>query len=306
MFINVIEILKKGFYNKESQKILDMNTGQLSVESDEEFKALVGLSLEDKVKRASSIVAKASHDYSRIAVANSGGKDSMVVVHLARQVDPAMKIFAIVTPFKPKETFEYHKWMNEKMNLDMTVYYAGEQVPEEFKAMNVVLLPELAKKHKKYTEEIGDSFTRVGQEPLPLYKTAPSLCCDLLKTEPTKEAVKDLDAWVCGLRNTEGRTRKDYKEVEARGQGLVKINPILIFTESDVWEYMKRNNIEPHPWYAKVFDDGRAYRSLGCAPCTEPILPDQEERAGRWIGTSKCGGECGIHTQPLKSVTASK
>jgi phosphoadenosine phosphosulfate reductase len=113
----------------------------------------------------------------------------------------------------------------------------------------------------------------------------------MLKVEPTREAVKNLDCWISGLRNTEGRTRKDYREIERKGD-LIKINPILTWTEADVWRYMAFRKLDIHPWYKQ------GYRSLGCAPCSNPggIL----ERDGRWKGTSKCGGECGIHTNQLK------
>ena len=76
--------------------------------------------------------------------------------------------------------------------------------------------------------------------------------------------------------------------------GLVKINPILDFTELDVWRYLAINDIPAHPKYAE------GYRSLGCEPCSHKEDDETEpERAGRWMGTSKCGGECGIHTQQL-------
>ena len=70
----------------------------------------------------------------------------------------------------------------------------------------------------------------------------------------------------------------------------MKINPILEWTEADVWRYIACNNIPVHEWYK------RGYRSLGCEPCTSLIGDDEPERAGRWRGTSKEGGECGIHT----------
>jgi len=95
------------------------------------------------------------------------------------------------------------------------------------------------------------------------------------------------------LRCTEGRTRTDYKEVEERDKGLIKLNPILIWKEREVWQYLALNGVKVNPLYAE------GYRSLGCKPCTH-ISSDEDERAGRWIGTSKCGGECGIHTRPLK------
>jgi phosphoadenosine phosphosulfate reductase len=132
--------------------------------------------------------------------------------------------------------------------------------------------------------------------PEKLYATDPDKCCDLLKVEPTRQAVKEMKVkcWVTGLRCTEGRTRTDYKEVEERDKGLIKLNPILIWKEREVWEYLAVYQVEVNPLYAQ------GYRSLGCAPCTR-ITSDENERAGRWLGTSKCGGECGIHTRPLKT-----
>jgi phosphoadenosine phosphosulfate reductase len=85
----------------------------------------------------------------------------------------------------------------------------------------------------------------------------------LLKVEPAKVAVKNLDAWICGLRCTEGITRGNFKEIENKG-GLIKVNPILTFTEAEVWRYIATRGIEPHPLY------GKGYRSLGCAPCSAP------------------------------------
>ena len=78
-----------------------------------------------------------------------------------------------------------------------------------------------------------------------------------------------------------------------RDAGLVKLNPILIWHEREVWQYLALYRVPVNPLYAQ------GYRSLGCAPCSK-IANGPNERAGRWIGTSKCGGECGIHTRPLK------
>jgi len=110
-----------------------------------------------------------------------------------------------------------------------------------------------------------------------------------------KQAVAEMkvSCWVTGLRCTEGRTRTDFKEVEERDKGLIKLNPILIWKEREVWQYLALYEVPVNPLYKE------GYRSLGCAPCSH-ITNDDNERAGRWIGTSKCGGECGIHTQTLK------
>ncbi|MFC2021700.1 phosphoadenosine phosphosulfate reductase family protein [Chloroflexota bacterium] len=241
--------------------------------------------MEDKIEHAQELIEEAIRDYPKVAVACSFGKDSMVTVHLAREVDPEIKIFSVMTQYKPRETFDYLRLMNKKMNLRTTVYMVADSVPETLRdgSLEVRLLPA-----EEFKQKASQSESQSGKA---LYEVDPDECCRLLKVDPTQVAVSDLDAWITGLRNTEGRTREDYQEVEEKG-GLIKVNPILTFTEAEIWRYMATRGIETHPWY------GKGYRSLGCAPCSHP--GGELERDGRWQNTSKCGGECGIHTQRLK------
>ena len=241
--------------------------------------------MEDKIEHAKELIEDAVRNYPRIAVACSFGKDSMVTVHLAREVDPNIKVFSVMTQYHPRETFDYLKLMDKKMNLGITVYMVADSVPEALKdgSLEVKLLPT-----EEFNQKASQIETETGNR---IYAINPNECCRLLKVEPTKVAVSSLDAWITGLRNTEGITRVDFKEIEEKG-GLIKINPILTFTEAEIWRYIATRGIEPHPWY------GKGYRSLGCAPCSNP--GEEVERGGRWKGTSKCGGECGIHTQRLK------
>lgn len=242
-----------------------------------------------KFEHAIKLLQEMKSKYPNTAVGCSFGKDSMVTVDIARKVDPNIPIFSIMTQYKPFETFQYLVEMDKTMKLNTTVYMVAEEIPTILKEhqIHTILLP--VHEFYKAQQEIASD----------LYAVDPDLCCKLLKVDPTKEAVKHLDAWIAGLRNTEGRIREDYQEVEYKG-GIVKINPILTFTEEDVLNYLKDNQIPLHPWYEKEFPDGSRYRSLGCAPCTNPIPVDVPERMGRWQETSKCGGECGIHTQILK------
>ncbi len=241
--------------------------------------------MEDKIEHAKKLIEDAVKNYPKIAVACSFGKDSMVTVHLAREVEPEIKIFAIMTRYKPRETLDYLRLMNEKMNLRATVYMVADSVPEALlgDSLEVILLPT-----DEFNQKAPQIETHNGRK---IYEIDPDECCRLLKVKPTKVAVSNLDAWITGLRNTEGRTRVDYQEVEDKG-GLIKINPILTFTEAEIWRYIATRGIEPHPWY------GKGYRSIGCAPCSGP--GGELERDCRWRNTSKCGGECGIHTQRLK------
>lgn len=216
------------------------------------------LNFAEKVERSLELIDRAYQEFGEgLVVANSLGKDSSAVWHLARQVRPDIRGFIVTTRFKPKET-------------------------KQFMADEVSRCPEL------------QIFSNDQEIPEKLYETDPDRCCEILKVEPTRQAVKEMgvSCWITGLRCTEGRTRTNYKEIEELDKGLIKLNPILIWYEREVWQYLALNQVPVNPLYAK------GYRSLGCAPCTR-IAQGADERAGRWIGTSKCGGECGIHTKPL-------
>lgn len=230
------------------------------LENKDDLKVLVEtLNFKEKVQRSLSLIKEAYKKYGdSLVVANSLGKDSVAVWDLAKKASPGIRGFIVTTRFKPKETI---KFMND----------------------TVAEYPEL----KIYKSDV--------QTPDNLYQTDPDKCCDLLKVEPVKRAIEEMrvQCWVTGLRCTEGRTRTDYKEVEERDKDLIKLNPILIWKEREVWQYLALYGVKVNPLY------GEGYRSLGCAPCTK-ITNEDNERAGRWIGTSKCGGECGIHTRPLK------
>ena len=217
-----------------------------------------GLNFAEKVDRSLELIDRAHQEFADgLVVANSLGKDSGVIWDLAKRVSPDIRGFIVTTRFKPPET-------------------------KQFMAEEVARCPEL------------EVFSNDQEIPDKLYETDPDRCCELLKVQPTREAVKQMGVtcWITGLRCTEGRTRTNYKEIEELDKGLIKLNPILIWYEREVWQYLALNKVPVNPLYSK------GYRSLGCAPCTK-IAQGVDERAGRWIGTSKCGGECGIHTKPL-------
>jgi phosphoadenosine phosphosulfate reductase len=233
-------------------------------ESSEEIRTLVdGLNYAQKVERSLDLISDAFKAHGEgLVVANSLGKDSCVVWDLAKRVSPRIRGFIVTTRFKPQETIAFMRRTVER-HPELRVF--------------------------KNDATIADR----------LYETDPDSCCNTLKVEPTRRAVADMrvSCWVTGLRCTEGRTRTDYRELEHRDEGLVKLNPILLWYEREIWQYLALNQVPINPLY------GEGYRSLGCAPCTR-ISAGGDERAGRWVGTSKCGGECGIHTRPLRGSRA--
>ncbi|MDY6931913.1 MAG: phosphoadenosine phosphosulfate reductase family protein, partial [Halobacteriota archaeon] len=96
-----------------------------------------------KLEHSKEVLRGAIDEYDNVAVACSFGKDSMAAIHVAREVDPDIAIFSILTPYKPKETFEYLVDMDKKMNINPIVYYVGDEIPPILRDnnINVVLLP---------------------------------------------------------------------------------------------------------------------------------------------------------------------
>lgn len=229
---------------------------------EEDIRAIVeGLNFKQKVNRSLVLIERAYEEYGdALVVASSLGKDSVVVWHLAKRVSPEIRGFIVTTRFKPSRT---KRFMENQVR----------EYPELRVSSNDVDIPDR------------------------LYGADPDRCCDLLKVEPTRRAIEEMDVrcWVTGLRCTEGETRGDFREVEHRDVGLAKLNPIVIWHEREVWQYLALHKVDVNPLYAEGFG------SLGCAPCTR-ITTDPNECASRWIGTSKRGGACGIHTRPMKRI----
>ena len=115
-------------------------------------------------------------------------------------------------------------------------------------------------------------------------------CCQIRKLEPLSRAFQGLDAWICGLRREQSVTRKDMQVVEwDDNHQLLKINPLISWTEQQVWDYIKANHVP----YNKLHNQG--YPSIGCEPCTRAVKPGEDIRAGRWWWESPDHRECGLH-----------
>jgi len=186
----------------------------------EDIKALVdGLNFAEKVERSLDLIEWAHKEFGDgLVVANSLGKDSSVVWHLAKRVSPAIRGFVVTTRFKPAETKQF---MREEVARypELRVFENNEPIPDK------------------------------------LYATEPDRCCDILKVQPTRRAIEEMGVtcWVTGLRCTEGRTRTDFQEIEERDQGLLKLNPILIWYEREIWQYLALHRVPVNPLYLKGY-----------------------------------------------------
>jgi phosphoadenosine phosphosulfate reductase len=117
-------------------------------------------------------------------------------------------------------------------------------------------------------------------------------CCEIRKVEPLKRALAGKRAWITGQRREHSPSRsalpsREYDAVH----GLEKFNPLAAWSEAEVWAYIRERGV-PYNW---LYDQG--YRSIGCAPCTRPVLPNEDLRAGRWWWEASGRRECGLHSR---------
>ena len=185
--------------------------------------------------------------------------DGVVLAHMLRDIAPAVPVVFINTGFHFPETLAYRDEIQRRFGIELL-----ELQP---------IMP-----REQFAAEHG----------LDLYARDPDLCCHINKVEPLKRFLPGVRAWVNGRRRDQANTRKEIRCVEAFQGDLYKINPMASWTSKETFYYMDRHGIPTHP----LFDQG--YASIGCAPCTRPVVPGEDERSGRWAGTGKV--ECGIHT----------
>ena len=122
-----------------------------------------------------------------------------------------------------------------------------------------------------------------------LHDRDPDLCCDMRKVQPLARTLAGFDAWGSGVRRDESETRAHTRVVDWDAKrGMVKVNPLAAWTQDDVDAYVALHQVPVNP----LVEIG--YASIGCAPCTRPVAPGEDPRAGRWAGRAKV--ECGLHT----------
>lgn len=122
-----------------------------------------------------------------------------------------------------------------------------------------------------------------------LFERDPAACCRMRKVEPLARALGGYEAWATGVRRDEAMTRTNTPLVAwDERNGMVKVNPLAAWSFEDLMGYATEHDV---PVNLLV---GAGYPSIGCEPCTRPVAPGEDPRAGRWAGFAKT--ECGLHT----------
>ncbi len=204
-------------------------------------------------------------DYKNVTYANSLGAESMVLTDLIWRQVPEIDVFSIDTGRLFPETYDLIERIQRKYGRALRLYFPEGREVEDWVARN------------------GINGFREGLEER-------RNCCRIRKVEPFRRALEGKAAWVTGIRKGQSASRAMASPVEWDAEyGLHKISPLLDWTESDVWAYIRKLRLP----YNVLHDTG--FPSIGCAPCTRAVQPGEDERSGRWWWERSDSRECGLH-----------
>ncbi len=202
----------------------------------------------------------------RVALACSFGVEDVVLVDMLSRLTPSPRVFAIDTGRLHQATYEVMERVRERYGIPIEVYFPEREAVERLERGHGFF---------SFKQSLGDRHE----------------CCHIRKVEPLERALAELDAWITGLRREQSVTRTQVAVAERDDShgGIVKLNPLVDWTNDDVWDYIRRHNVP----YNRLHDEG--YPSIGCDPCTRAVGPGEHPRAGRWWWESPEHKECGLH-----------
>jgi phosphoadenosine phosphosulfate reductase len=210
----------------------------------------------------------------RLALACSFQAEGSVLIDMMYRVrGPAFRIFTLDTGRLNQETYDCMDAIRARYGVGIEVYF-----PDAMKVQ------EMVRRHG----------LNLFYNSIDLRK----LCCGVRKVEPLKRALKGLDAWMTGLRREQAVTRVDVRKIELDRDhdNIVKINPLADWSSDEVWDYIRRHDLP----YNRLHRQG--YPSIGCAPCTRAVKPEEDARAGRWWWENPDTRECGLHVSSEAKV----
>jgi phosphoadenosine phosphosulfate reductase len=203
--------------------------------------------------------------YEHVKMASSLGAEDMVLAHIVKVYNLPIQIFTLDTGRLNPETYDL---LARSQSFGIRVYFPKSEAVEAF------------------TSRFGING---------FYDTleARKACCAARKIEPLKRALQSANAWVTGLRKEQSDARQDLQLLaHDAATNLPKCNPLLHWTESEVWAYLHHHQIPINSLHSQ------GYPSIGCAPCTRAVQPGEHPRAGRWWWEEDAQKECGLHVDP--------
>ncbi len=230
------------------------------------------LQTELQQQKPRTILKAALQQFDNIAISFSGAED-VVLIDMAVKLKKNIAVFSLDTGRLHPQTYRFI-----------------EQVKNHYQIEIHCLFPDALAVEKLVREKGLFGFYNDGHQQ----------CCAIRKVEPLKRKLSELDAWITGQRRDQSLdTRQDLPEVQVDAafstpeKTLIKFNPLANWNSAQVWDYIEAYQVPYNPLHAQGFI------SIGCEPCTRPVLPNQHERAGRWWW-EEGKKECGLHVGNVK------
>ena len=201
-----------------------------------------------------------------VSLACSFSLEDVAIIDVAHKAGITLGVFALDTGRLNEETYEVADALTERYRLKIDWYFPKHGAVEQL---------ERAEGLFSFRESLDKRHT----------------CCGIRKVEPLSRALKELKGWVTGMRREQSVTRGDLKAIERDelNGGILKINPLIDWSEEQLLAYTEAHNLPKNRLYSE------GYRSIGCAPCTRAVQPGEDSRAGRWWWENPENKECGLH-----------
>ena len=224
-------------------------------------------------KSPSDILKLALSQQGEVAISFSGAED-VVLIDMASNLGLPFRVFSLDTGRLHPETYQFLETVRKYYNIEIEICF-----------------PETKAVQQLVQEKGLFSFFEDGHQE----------CCGIRKVQPLRKKLATLDGWITGQRKDQSPgTRQDIPVVQADAgfagpnKQLIKYNPLANWSSNDVWNYIRMMEIP----YNRLHEKG--FISIGCEPCTRPVLPNQHEREGRWWWEEATHKECGLHAGNLK------
>lgn len=222
--------------------------------------------LQQRIEQVVAVLTETFRDFAPVTFANSLGAEDMVLTDIIDRYQLDIDMFSLDTGRLPQETYDLMQVVRERYKTPLRIYFPNVKQVEAYVAEHGV-----------------NGF----YDSIELRKA----CCHIRKVEPLRRALQGKRAWITGIRSEQASTRSNLKvsayDMDNRMQ---KINPLLEWSNAEVWEYLKHYDVP----YNKLHD--KFYPSIGCAPCTRAITPGEDIRSGRWWWEAPETKECGLHS----------
>lgn len=224
------------------------------------------MDLAQKIDISLTQLRDANETHQPSAFSTSLSAEDMVLLDLIERSELDVDVFTLDTGRLPYETYEVIDLARQKYNRGIRVLFPEPNDVETFVNLHGV-----------------NSF--YGSKELR------QMCCQIRKVKPLKRGLEGKQLWITGLRSAQSLvTRSNIETISWDATyGLYKLNPILDWSTSEVFEYIEKYSVPISGLYKQ------GYTSIGCAPCTRPIKAGESERAGRWWWEDLKNKECGLH-----------